>query len=152
MAAAPPGPVLVRLPAVLRDAIVASARSEAPNEMCGLIAGTAPAAGGGVPLRWEPARNALASQTRFEVAPDDLLRISLEIDDRGEVLWGVVHSHVRSPARPSPTDVDRAFYPDAVHLIVSLAPSEADSATGEPGVHAWWIAEGAAGELALEVR
>jgi len=149
---APPGHAVARLPAALRDAIVAWARAELPNEMCGLIVGSAHAADGGAPLRWEPARNAAASPVRFEVASGDLLRISLEIDDRDEVLWGIAHSHVRSPARPSPTDVDRAFYPDALHLIVSLAPSEADPATGEPGVRAWRIVDGAIHEVALEIR
>jgi proteasome lid subunit RPN8/RPN11 len=120
--------------------------------MCGLVVGSAPAAEGGEPIRWEPARNAAASPLRYEMAPDDLVRISVEIDDRDEVIWGIAHSHVGSPARPSPTDVDRAFYPDALHLIVSLAPSEVDPATGEPAVRAWTIADGAVHEVALEVR
>ena len=147
-----PAPVCVRLPTALRDAIVAWALAEHPNEMCGLVVGSALAADGGEPIRWEPTRNAAASPLRYEVASDDLVRISVEIDDRDEVIWGIVHSHVGSPARPSPTDVDRAFYPDALHLIVSLAPSEADPATGEPGVRAWSIVDGAVHEVALEVR
>jgi proteasome lid subunit RPN8/RPN11 len=147
-----PAPAGVRLPATLRDAIVAWALAEHPNEMCGLVVGSALAADGGEPIRWEPTRNAAASPLRYEVASDDLVRISVEIDDRDEVIWGIVHSHVGSPARPSPTDVDRAFYPDALHLIVSLAPSEADPATGEPGVRAWSIVDGAVHEVALEVR
>ena len=38
-----------------------------------------------------------------------------------EVFWAIVHSHVRSPARPSPTDIGLALYPDALYLLVSLA-------------------------------
>jgi proteasome lid subunit RPN8/RPN11 len=147
-----PAPVGVRLPAALRDAIVAWALAEHPNEMCGLVVGSAPAADGGEPIRWEPTRNAAASPLRYEVASDDLVRISVEIDDRDEVIWGIVHSHVGSPARPSPTDVDRAFYPDALHLIVSLAPSEADHLVGVLGLRAWSIVDGAVHEVALEVR
>ncbi len=45
-----------RLAAATRSltAIRAHARAEAPREACGIIIGSAPAASGGVPLRWEP--------------------------------------------------------------------------------------------------
>ncbi len=145
------GPASVTLPAVLRDAIVADARAAVPNEMCGLIVGSDAPAAGGMALRWAPARNAAASPYVYDVDPADLLRLSLEIDARDEAIWAIVHSHVASPARPSPTDVRRAFYPDALHVIVSLAPAEADRATGAPSVRAWRIAGDTAAEVALEI-
>ena len=131
--------------------MVAHARAEHPNEACGLIAGSAPAADGGIATTWHATRNRAASPLRYEIDSEDLLRISLGIDDADEVIWGIVHSHVRSPARPSPTDVDRAFYPDALYLLVSLAESEADPATGAESVRAWRIVEGAVFEVALTV-
>jgi proteasome lid subunit RPN8/RPN11 len=126
----------------------AHARAEHPIEACGLIAGTAPAAEGGRPTSWHPARNRAASPLRFEIHPEDLLRLTLAIDDAGEVIWAIVHSHVRSPARPSRTDVGLAFYPEALHLIVSLTAGER-SATGADTVRAWRIVDGAAFEVAL---
>jgi [CysO sulfur-carrier protein]-S-L-cysteine hydrolase len=149
--AAHPGPARVTLPAAIRDAIVAQARAEYPNEACGLIAGTAPAGEGGVATRWHPGRNRAASPLRYDLHPDDLLRVSLEIDDAAEVTWAIVHSHVRSSARPSPTDVGLAFYPDALYVIVSLAGREADPATGVESVRAWRIVDGAVFEVALDV-
>ena len=146
-----PGPARAVLPTDLRDALVAHARAEHPNEACGLIAGTAPAGEGGVATRWHATRNRAASPLRYEVHPDDLLRASLEIDDAGEVIWGIVHSHVRSPARPSPTDVGLAFYPDALYVLVSLAADQADPASGAESVRAWRIVDGAVFEVALEV-
>ena len=146
-----PGPERAVLPPAMRAAIVAHARAEYPNEACGLIAGTAPADEGGTATRWHPTRNRAASQLRYEIHPDDLLRVSLAVDDADEVIWGIVHSHVRSPARPSPTDVGRAFYPDALYLLVSLAGSEADPATGAASVRAWRIVDGRAHEVVLEV-
>jgi proteasome lid subunit RPN8/RPN11 len=113
-----------------------------------VVAGTARAADGGTPTRWHPARNRFASPLRFEVHPDDLLRIALAIDDAGEDVCGIVHSHLRSPARPSPTDVARAW-PGVVHVVVSLDESERDTVTAEPSVRAWWIAGGTATEIAL---
>jgi proteasome lid subunit RPN8/RPN11 len=131
---------------------VAHARSEYPNEACGLIAGTAPAAAGGSPTAWHPTRNRAASPLRYEIHPEDLLRVSLAIDDADEVIWGIVHSHVRSPARPSPTDIGLALYPDALYLLVSLAPAEADPTTGAESLRAWRIVEGGVHEVAIRVE
>jgi proteasome lid subunit RPN8/RPN11 len=146
-----PGPARATLPAAIRDAIVAHARAEHPNEACGLIAGTAPAAEGGAATRWHPTRNRAASPFRYEIHPDDLLRVSLAIDDAEQATWGIAHSHVRSPARPSPTDVGLAFYPDALYLLVSLAADQADPATGAESVRAWRIVDGAVFEVGLDV-
>jgi proteasome lid subunit RPN8/RPN11 len=66
------------------------------------------------------------------------------------VIWGIVHSHVRSPARPSPTDVGLAFYPDALYVLIALAPDQADPATGAESVRAWRIVDGTVFEVALE--
>ena len=122
-----------------------------PNEACGLIAGTAAVADSGVATRWLPARNRAASPLRYELHPDDLVRAVLALDDAGESIWAIVHSHVRSPARPSPTDVGLAFYPDALHVLVSLSPSEADPATGAESVRAWRIVDGRVHEVSLDV-
>jgi [CysO sulfur-carrier protein]-S-L-cysteine hydrolase len=146
-----PGPARVSFPAEIRRAIVAHARDEYPNEACGIIAGTAAAAAAGAATRWHATRNRAASSLRYEIDQDDLLRVVLAIDDAGEVIWGIVHSHVRSPARPSPTDVGLAFYPDALYLLVSLSPDEADPVTGAESVRAWRIVDGQVFEVALEI-
>jgi proteasome lid subunit RPN8/RPN11 len=139
------------LPATMRDAIVAYARAALPNEACGLIAGDAPASDGGRPLRWIPTRNALASPYRFEIHPEDLLRAMLALDDAGEVVWAIVHSHVASPARPSPSDVRESHHPGALQVVLSLDPREADPASGEPSLRAWRIDGDAVREVALDV-
>jgi proteasome lid subunit RPN8/RPN11 len=144
-----PGPAAAVLPAEIRDAIVAQARAEDPNESCGLIVGDRPAGDGGRALRLEPARNKLASPYRYDVHPDDLYRISVAADEADEVIWGIVHSHTHTPAVPSPTDLGLAFYPDALYLLVSLSDDEADPTTGAPSVRAWRIVDGAAHEVEL---
>lgn len=144
-----PGPLEVDLPAAIREAIVRHALAELPNEACGLIAGDRPAAEHGLALRWEPARNALASPYRYELDADDLLRLSIAIDDAGEVIWGIVHSHVASPARPSPTDLRAALYHDALYLLVSLDPNEA--VDGQPSVRAWRLVDGGVHEVGIRV-
>ena len=142
-------PGVTVLPGAIRDAIVAHARAEYPNEACGLIVGDAPAGAGGLALRFEPTRNKAASPYRYEIAPDDLYRIMVAADDAGEAIWGIVHSHTHTPAVPSPTDVGLAFYPDALYLLVSLSDDEADPVSGQPGVRAWRIADGEVSEVPL---
>jgi proteasome lid subunit RPN8/RPN11 len=144
-----PGPSRVVLPAAIRAAIVAQARAEDPNEACGLVIGDRPAADGGQARRYEPTRNKAASPYRYEIDPDDLYRLTIATDDADETFWAIVHSHTHTPAVPSPTDVGLAFYPDALYVLVSLAPDQADPATGEPGVRAWRILDGHLHEVEL---
>lgn len=137
------------MPDAIRDAIVTQARTEDPNESCGLIVGSAPAAAGGTPLRYEATRNAASSPYLYDIHPDDLYRMSIAADDADEVIWGIVHSHTHTPARPSPTDIGLAFYPDALYLLISLSAEEADHATGAPSLRAWRIVDGEVHEVAL---
>jgi len=138
------------LPAEIREALIAHARAEYPNEMCGLIVGDMPAGEGGRALRFEPTRNRAASPYRYEIDPDDLLRLTIATDDADEAFWGIVHSHTHTPAVPSPTDIGLAFYPESLYLLVSLADDQADAATGRPGIRAWRIVNGAIDEVALD--
>ncbi len=144
-----PAPVAVAMPASIRDAIVDHARAEVPNEACGLIIGDRPAADGGRPIRWAPARNLAASPFRYEIDPDELLRLTIETDATDEVFWAIVHSHTHTPAVPSPTDLRLAFYPDALYVLVSLDPAEADPATGAASVRAWQIQDGSVREVEI---
>jgi proteasome lid subunit RPN8/RPN11 len=146
-----PGPASVRLPSAIRDAIVAHARAEAPNEGCGIVVGDGPAAEGGVPRRWVPLRNAAHSAVRYSIDPDDLLRLTIETDDADEVFWAIVHSHVASPARPSPTDLRESHYAESLYILVSLASAETDSTSGQPGLRAWRIVDGGVHEVSVSI-
>ena len=139
----------VSLPAGIREAIVAHARAEYPNEACGLIVGDGPSADGGTAIRFEATRNKAASPYRYEIHPEDLLRLTIETDDANEVFWAIVHSHTHTPAVPSPTDVGLAFYPDALYVLVSLSEDEADPGTGAPSLRAWRILDGEVTEVPL---
>jgi len=98
---------------------VAHAGAEFPNECCGMIAGE-----DGRALRSYRARNSEASPFMYVMDPREQLRIMDEIDDGGWDLLAIYHSHTRSAAYPSRTDVELAFFPDALYLIVSLADRE----------------------------
>jgi proteasome lid subunit RPN8/RPN11 len=130
----------VRIARDLLDEIVAHAREEAPNECCGLIAGA-----DGQATRVHRARNEFASPMRFNVHPQDLIRITTEIEERGDELVGIYHSHPRSEAYPSQTDVNLAAnWPDPAWIICSLAG-------GEPVARAFSIRDGRVEEVELDV-
>ena len=144
-------PAAVAIPATIVQAMIDHARAAYPNEACGLVIGNRPAADGGRALRWEPTRNKAASPFRYEIHPDDLLRLTIATDEANEVFWAIVHSHTGSPARPSPTDLGLALYPDALYVLVSLAGDEADPTSGAPSVRGWRILDGEASEVELLV-
>jgi proteasome lid subunit RPN8/RPN11 len=141
----------VTIPWAIRDALVAHARAEDPLEACGLIVGDRPAGDEGRALRWEPTRNRAASRYLYEIDPEDLLRLSIAIDDADEAIWAIVHSHTHTPAIPSATDRRLAFYPEALYVLVSLDPGEADPDSGAESVRAWRILDGELFEVAISV-
>jgi desampylase len=99
------------------DAMVAHARRDLPHECCGLLVGTADNVDASV-----AARNiAPTPATRYEVDPREHIALNRELRGSGHAVIGVYHSHPRGPARPSPSDVADAFYPDFIYVIVSLA-------------------------------
>jgi [CysO sulfur-carrier protein]-S-L-cysteine hydrolase len=111
-----------------RDELVEHAREEAPNECCGYLR-----AEDGAVKEIVRSRNLRASPYGYELDGESLLAANRLDDDGHEV--GIYHSHPRSAAEPSQTDINLAYYPHWKYLIVSLAD-------GEPQVRAWRIAEG----------
>lgn len=137
-------PITARLPAALLQQIVDAARAGLPNEACGLLAASEPAGAGGLPSRYVPLTNSAASPYRYLIDPQEQLRVMLEMDEADEVVWGIVHSHVKSAAVPSVTDVGLAYYPDSLYLICSLAHDE-------PVIRGWSIRDGEVVEVPLAV-
>ena len=120
--------------------LIAHARADHPNECCGLIGSK----DGRVSEIFE-AINAAASPLRYELDPRDLLRIFEELDEKSLDLGAIYHSHTRSAAYPSQTDINLALYPDSLYVIVSIA--EPDS----PDVRAFRIVDRQVTEVPLEV-
>lgn len=134
------------IPAAIGDEMLAHARSELPIEACGLLAGDL---GSGRAIAFHPARNSEASPLRYNVHPDDLVRIVFGIDDAGDDLIGIFHSHTHSPAVPSPTDLRTAQYPDAFYVLATLTDL---AATPAGALRAWRIREGVSVEVSLRVE
>jgi proteasome lid subunit RPN8/RPN11 len=122
----------MRLAAPLAQAIVDHAIADLPNECCGMIAGV-----GDDATRVLQASNSEGSPFMYVMDPREQLRIMDDIEDAGEDLLAIYHSHTRSAAYPSRTDVELAFFPDTLYLIVSIADREA------PEIRAFRISRGA---------
>jgi proteasome lid subunit RPN8/RPN11 len=56
--------------------------------------------------------------------PGRLIDAFRDMRQRGEALYAIYHSHLQGPARPSPTDIEQAAYPEALHLIIALRGAE----------------------------
>jgi [CysO sulfur-carrier protein]-S-L-cysteine hydrolase len=109
------------------EELIAHAREEAPNECCGYLG-----ARDGVVEAVHRSENLRASPYGYELDSRSLLAAN-ELDEEGFQV-GIYHSHPRSSAEPSQTDINLALYPHWVYLIVSLE--------GEPEVRAWRIDDG----------
>ncbi len=130
----------MRIGKQLLDEIIDHARSEAPIECCGMIASR-----DGAAVRVYRATNAAASPLRYEIDGAEQYRIQMEIEDAELDLGAIYHSHTRTEPFPSQTDINLAFYPDAVYLIVGLAGDQ-------PDVRAYEIRDGRVQETELVVE
>jgi len=101
-----------------RDAIVAHARQDHPDEACGVVAGPI---GSERPARFIPMVNAARSPTFYEFDSADLLALYRDMDARDEEPVVIYHSHTATEAYPSRTDISYASEPNAHYVLVSTA-------------------------------
>ena len=130
----------MRISRRLLDEVIAHARADAPNECCGMIA-----ARDGDAVAVHRATNVAASPLRYEIDGREQYRFQTAIEDAGLDLGAIYHSHTRTAPEPSETDVNLAFYPDALYVIVGVAGEAVD-------VRAWNIVDGKVSAGALEVE
>jgi len=119
------------------DEMVSHAREVAPNECCGYVS----AREGSLEEVFR-ARSLRDSPYGYELDSKSLLAAN-ELDDEGFEV-GIYHSHPRSAAEPSQTDINLAHYPHWTYLIVSLE--------GEPTVRAWHMVDGRVSEEPVDVE
>ncbi|HEY2334008.1 MAG TPA: M67 family metallopeptidase [Solirubrobacterales bacterium] len=119
----------MRIAQSLVDEMVAHAREDLPNECCGMVGGADGKASTVIPVV-----NSAASPLRFEMDPQGQYNALKAIEGGGEELLAIYHSHTKSAAYPSQTDVNQAVsWPDAIWLIVSLRDADA------PDVKGYWL-------------
>jgi proteasome lid subunit RPN8/RPN11 len=102
----------------VKNGIESHALHSRPAECCGLLSGRR-----GLITELHPLPNdADTPESRYFASPEDLFTSMRRIREAGNELLGIYHSHPRTPAYPSTSDVEMAFYPEAFYFIISLEP------------------------------
>jgi [CysO sulfur-carrier protein]-S-L-cysteine hydrolase len=105
---------LVISPGIL-ELVIGHAKQAYPNEGCGLLAGWKAVE------RFIAMKNVSSSPSEYEMDPAELLQVLRELRNSGEQLLAIYHSHPHGPAELSKKDIERACYPEAAQVVVSLA-------------------------------
>jgi proteasome lid subunit RPN8/RPN11 len=130
----------MRISRDMYDEMVAHAREKAPEECCGIVSTK-----DGRGQQLYRVTNTEASALKFVMDPREQLQVYTEIEDAGLDLGAIYHSHTRSEAYPSQTDINfSAPWPGVVWIIVGLAGSD-------PEVRAFEISDGQVAEAELSV-
>jgi proteasome lid subunit RPN8/RPN11 len=100
----------------LLQCILEHCLEEKPYEACGILTGR-----GSQVLQAYATDNAKRSPVFFEVEGEQQERVFREMEERGEELLAIYHSHPTAPALPSLNDVNQAVhFPQAIRVIISL--------------------------------
>ncbi|GAB4387380.1 MAG: hypothetical protein Kow0025_00630 [Thermodesulfovibrionales bacterium] len=118
------------------DEAIAHAREAYPLEACGILAGS-----GHTVTMVLRLRNADESPVTYSLDPSEQQRALKFIEAEGLRIVAIYHSHTSSAAYPSPTDVERAYFPGtrepnfphSAYVIVSLAGRQPDVRAFEIG-------------------
>jgi proteasome lid subunit RPN8/RPN11 len=126
--------------------MISQARSELPNECCGLLAGRIQESGVQGQdddrtnqqvvrvVRRYALVNAAASQTEYLSDPRGMFEAVRDMRQLGLEIVAIYHSHPTSAPVPSRTDLERNYSPDVMNFIISLQD-------GNPQVRGWWLQE-----------
>ena len=130
----------IRVRGRIVEEMLRHARSEPRMECCGLLAGV-----DGVITKIFPAKNALASATAYEVAPQELFPLFRQMREEGLEHLGIYHSHPATENFPSASDIELAGYPYQAYFIISPLPAAPNP------VRAFFIRAGQIEELEITI-
>ncbi len=111
----------IQIPRAIYDAMVAHARDGFPNEVCGVVLGA-----NGELREVQRARNTAPDPLyTYDMDERELLRL-YQREDEGLTFSIIYHSHPPfAEVYPSATDIAKAFYPDAIYIILAIGQIDA---------------------------
>ncbi len=83
-----------------------------PEEACGLLGGD-----DGNVHSVRPVKNISRNPYRFQMEPSAQIKALFEIEEEGDEVVAIYHSHPVGPDVPSEMDINEAAYPEAAYLI-----------------------------------
>ncbi|MDR1460797.1 MAG: M67 family metallopeptidase [Campylobacteraceae bacterium] len=107
---------MIKIPKNIYEAIIKHAKTKAPIEACGYLAGI-----------YEEAKvlyemtNADNSEEHFSFHPKEQFEVFKKANELKLRLIACYHSHPVTPARPSEEDIKLAYDPNISYIIISLA-------------------------------
>jgi len=137
--------LLVISPDLVQE-MVAHCLAGRPNEACGLLAGK-----DGVVAKVLRMTNAAASPVRYALDPKEQFDAYSLLENEDLELGGIFHSHTRTEAYPSPTDI-RMATEDVPYVIVSLARDPAEVRAFRIVKESWTDPEGEVVEVTVRVE
>jgi [CysO sulfur-carrier protein]-S-L-cysteine hydrolase len=127
MASVPePAPDPLEIPAAIVDQMIAHCQREAPREACGMLGGV-----GSRVVSFHPLTNVAASEKVYLADKRELLIVNRAIRESGQEILALYHSHPRSIATPSKTDLLENYWGEVPRIIVSLVVAD------KPDVRIW---------------
>ncbi len=113
---------MLLIPRTFLDLIAAEAEAAHPRECCGLLAGRDAGPGDIVVTRMAPSANLTGGRAEdsFEVDPQVRFDLMRALDGSDKRIIGHYHSHPAGPARPSATDLAKAYEPDLIWVILGM--------------------------------
>ena len=135
----------LRIPRALADEMIHHCLAGRPHEACGILGGR-----DGEVVKVFSLTNAARSPVRYALDPREQLAVYNTLDERGWELAGVFHSHTRTEAYPSPTDV-RLAAEEVPYVIVSLASEPPEVRAFRMVKESWTDEEGTVSEIPVDV-
>jgi proteasome lid subunit RPN8/RPN11 len=106
--------------------LVRHAEDTKPIEACGILAGKIVNDKKFVKKVY-PTKNILNSESRYQVDPEEQIKIFTETEKKSLDIIGFYHSHPHWSTAPSEIDKSSAFYPNHSYLIYSISNKKIES-------------------------
>jgi len=106
---------MIKIPSSIHKEMVEHARMDFPLECCGILGGK----GDDISQIYRMT-NTDSSRVSYLMDPKEQIMVFKEMRNLGLELKAIYHSHPNHPAYPSMTDVNLAYYPEAVYIIISI--------------------------------
>ena len=106
------------IPHFILKRVLGHAQRSLPAECVGVLSGQ-----GQTILGWHPLTNQWQDGRRFLADSTELIALLRQLREEERELVAIYHSHPQADTTPSLTDLQQAYYPNALYLIISLQTS-----------------------------